>query len=313
VFLSAAAVPAFDYSFLVSDNTKQARLDFHRQIVARTATAPERYRVLAPYLLEGPIRAIGGAMPYEDAVHRVYAAFYFLALAAILATLFWYLTFWFRAEQALVGALLVAATMPIALRHHAYAPYSLLEPGFVATALVLMLQERRVLLAVLVAVATANRETAIFLVLLYVATMRWSRRDASFALAYFAIWAAVFVGVRTLAGGAARYWDLATVWYGNTHSVENMVTTAVNVSRCLGFFWMFAALGFRRAPWFIKRSAAVTPFYCVTVAIWGLWWEVRLLMPLYPLVLPLALSYMFGASEQPSGHNGSQQRMASDR
>jgi hypothetical protein len=27
--------------------------------------------------------------------------------------------------------------------------------------------------------------------------------------------------------------------------------------------------------------------------VWGLWWEVRLLLPLLPLVLPLALSALF--------------------
>src|SRR5262249_32406258 len=48
-----------------------------------------------------------------------------------------------------------------------------------------------------------------------------------------------------------------------------------------------------------RRSALVIPPYLVTVLIWGAWSETRLLTPLFPIVLPLALSYLFGVAEGP--------------
>ena len=68
---------------------------------------------------------------------------------------------------------------------------------------------------------------------------------------------------------------------------------AFNITALLGAFWIFALFGLPRAPAFVRRSALVIPAYLAVVAIWGIWWEVRLLMPLYPLLLPLALSYLF--------------------
>lgn len=74
---------------------------------------------------------------------------------------------------------------------------------------------------------------------------------------------------------------------------------AFNITLLLGVFWIFALFGVLRAPAFVRRSALVIPAYLATVAIWGIWWEVRLLMPLYPLLLPLALSYLFEPRHDP--------------
>jgi hypothetical protein len=35
------------------------------------------------------------------------------------------------------------------------------------------------------------------------------------------------------------------------------------------------------------------PFYMVTIGLYGVWYEVRLLMPLYPIILPLGLFYLW--------------------
>ena len=35
------------------------------------------------------------------------------------------------------------------------------------------------------------------------------------------------------------------------------------------------------------------------VAVWGIWWEVRLLMPLYPVLFALALSYLYEPLREP--------------
>jgi len=295
IFLTATGVTAFDWSFLVSDNTKQARIDMHNGIVNRTGLAPERYRVLVPYLLDKPIRWLAPQVGYAKAFGQVYAVFNWLALSAILYTLYFYLSEYFSSEQALVGTLIVASTLPITLRYYNYAPYSLLEPAFVSIGLLCIRRQAYGWFAVVVAIATLTRETAIFLVCFFVATMPRGARHMRLAVGYAAVWAAIYMAVRWYAGEAGRYFDIATVWYENTHRVDQLVMALINWGLWLGAFWFFAALGYKYAPPFVQRTALVLPLYIVTVLVWGFWTEIRLMMPTYPVLIPLALSYLFRA------------------
>jgi Dolichyl-phosphate-mannose-protein mannosyltransferase len=290
VLCAAAAVTALDYSFHPGDNTLLARRGFHHGILNGTANAPERYRVLVPAIVEGPIRLFARVMPYDQAFDRAYAIFYFLAMVSMLWALYAYLTEWFTDEQALVGVLLVACTIRITIRQHDWAPGSYLEPGFFSIALLLILRDRRWWFAFLVAVASLSRETGVFLVLLYLATAPFNRRSLWTATMYLAVSGAVFVGVRLVLGDAERYWTLGRVLETNLSQPSLAV---FNVAVFLGAVWLFAILGFARAPVFARRAAAIIPIYLGAIAVWGIWWEVRLLMPIYPLVLPLALSYLF--------------------
>jgi hypothetical protein len=290
IFVAASAVTALDYSFFVGDPTLVARRSIHQGVLAHTATAPDRYRLLAPLIVEGPVRLLERWMPRDVAFDRVYAVFYVVAMTAMLWSLFAYLRVWFADEQALIAVLLVASTLRITIRQHDYAPFSYLEPTFIALGLLLMLGERRWWLALLVAIAAFNRETGIFIVFLFAATQPLTRRNLQMTLIYASVWAAVFAGVRLYGGEADRYWELGRIWRTN---ISQPGLTLYNVTAFLGVIWILAVPGVRHAPAFVRRAAIVIPVYAAVVAIWGLWWEVRLLMPLLPLVTPLALSALF--------------------
>jgi hypothetical protein len=293
IFVSAAAVTALDYAFFVGDPTLVARRQIHQGVLAHTATAPDRYRLLAPLLVEGPVRVLQQWMSPELAFDRVYAAFYLTAITALLWSLFAYLRVWFSDAQALIGVLLVASTLRITIRQHDYAPFSYLEPTFFAVALLLILRDRRIWFALLVLLASLNRETGIFLVVLFAATQPLTRRNLFTALLYAGLWAVVFAGVRLYGGEAERYWELGRIWRTN---LSQPGLTLYNVTAFLGVMWLLALAGFRNSPPFVRRAAIVIPAYAGAVAVWGLWWEVRLLMPVLPLVLPLALSALFEPS-----------------
>lgn len=296
VFVSATAVTALDYAFFAGAPTLEARRDIHQRVLAHTATAPDRYRFLTPVLVEGPVRILQRAMSREDAFDRVYAVFYVVAMVAMVWSLFAYLRVWFSDEQALIGVLIVTSTLRITIRQHDYAPSSYLEPTFFALALLLILKDRRVLLGLLVTLASFNRETGVFLVMLFVATNARTRRTLMTALVYTAIWGAVFLGVRYVAGEGERYWEIGRVWQTN---LSQPGLTIYNLTAFLGVVWILAVAGLGRAPTFVRRSAVVIPVYVGVVAVWGIWWEVRLLMPILPLVLPLALSYLFEPLRDP--------------
>lgn len=290
IFVAASAVTALDYAFVAGAPALDARRDIHRSIFNHTATEPDRYRLLAPLVVEGAIRILLPSSPFDAAFDRVYAVFYLTAMTAMLWAIFAYVRVWFSDEQALIAVLLVASTLRITIRQHNYAPASYLEPTFVALALLLILRDRRVLLGCLIAIATLNRETAIFIVLLFAATQPLTGRNVKTSLVYAAIWATVFVGVRYLLGPGERYWELERIWRTN---ISQPGLTLYNLTAFLGVMWIFAIAGVGRAPGFVRRTALVIPAYFAVVAVWGIWWEVRLLLPMLPIVLTLSLSYLF--------------------
>lgn len=296
IFVAASAVTALDYAFVAGAPALDARRDIHRSVFNRTATEPDRYRVLAPLVVEGVIRTLRPSRPYDAAFDRVYAIFYIVAMSAMLWSIFAYVRVWFSDEQALIAVLLVASTLRITIRQHNYAPASYLEPTFFALALLLILRDRRVLLGSLIAMATLNRETAIFIVLLFAATQPLTSRNIRTSLLYAAIWATIFVGVRYLLGSGERYWDLERIWRTN---ISQPGLTLYNLTAFLGVIWIFAIAGLGRAPAFVRRTALVVPAYLAVVAVWGIWWEVRLLMPMLPIVLTLSLSYLFDPAREP--------------
>lgn len=253
-----------------------------------------QYRVLVPYLLDAPIRFFARYITYEKAFGRVYGAFYIVSMAAMLFALFLYLRIFFTDEQSLVGALIPATTMPMALRSYDYSPFSQLEPTLFALALILMYRRNHGWLGMLILVATLNRETGIFLVLLFLIVYPMTVQRLKIGLIYTLIWAAVYFGLQWfIAAGPPRYFTLETVWHGNTHEWSQILIALVNLMLLFGGFWLFSILGLRRAPEFVRRSALIVPPYVLTVAVWGIWAEVRLLQPLYPIVMALALSFLF--------------------
>lgn len=289
----AAATNAHDYSFLIDDSTRGVRMELHRHIVDRSAEHPYyACRILVPMLLDPLIDLAARFMPREDAFGRVYAVYHLFALSFLLWTAFQYLAVWFGADRALAGTLLIAATLRIALRHHDYQPWSLLEPSLITMALLWMLRRRHLALAVLVLVASLNRETAVFIVLLYFVVRVRDRQSALWGAAYAAIWLSIYVGLQWFVAATPTPPPLEEIWRMNTRR-EQLGLTAVNVALLFGPLLPFAALGYTHAPEFVRRSAIVIGPYLATIALYGLWWEVRLLMPLYPLVVPLALSYVF--------------------
>ena len=303
LLVTAVAVNASDYSFLVP--LQQLRRDTHRAVVEGRADAPQQYRVLVPFILDTPIRLLSTVMP-DKAFGRTYAAYHLVALTLLLAALFRYLRVWFSVEQALGGALIVGSTIRIALRATEYwdfssipgngvfAPSSLLEPIFVASGLLLILDDRRWTLACLIIVASLNSGAAMLLPLLFLVARPVSRERLLAGLGYLALWGAVSVGLRQAFGFRAVSPYIGQVLDAN---LEHLPSLVINLSLFLGPVWLLIPVGWRRTPVFARRVMLVIPVYLIGVAVWGYWWDVRNLTPLYPLLLPPALAALFNPRE----------------
>jgi hypothetical protein len=296
---AAAAVPAFDYSVRAPGGPLdlQKRVEAHWAIVHRTALEPDRFRILTPWLMEPPVRLLNTRMPYADAVRRAYDLFYYGVLVALLFSLQRYFRIWFSDEQALIGSLLIAATLPVTLRHHIFAPYSFVEP--ILLTLVLGALARRSLtlpgLLMLTAIATLNRETGMLLPIAAFVMLWPDDRQRAAVWGGTSLLAAVLIyaGVRLAIGPADRLITVGGVWRLNLGR-EAFLAALTNIPLFLGVTgWGLLVVGTRRAPEYLRRTLWIAVPYVALLSVYAIWYEVRLLMTLYPILVTLVLVGIF--------------------
>ncbi len=181
-----------------------------------------------------------------------------------------------------------------------YGDWSLLEAVFAALVLIFAIDDRRVAIGFVIALASLNRETALFLVILYAAAAGLSKRTVVTTAVYLGIYAAIFIGLRFWRGflPAVHSWSEVLATWAITTKPFYVALGVVNNFLFLGAFWVFAVLGFRRAPAFVRRSALMIPPYVATLVL-TYWYETRPDMTMYPILLPLALSFLFTPRQVP--------------
>ncbi|HEY2596665.1 MAG TPA: hypothetical protein VGK33_22455 [Chloroflexota bacterium] len=300
LYFIAIDLQAPDYSF-----TQQVN------VVNGTTGSPYRYRVLVPFILDGMTHALGflgstqtaylGASLVYDCVALV---FQFLMLYALFRQ-------FFSPRQSLLGVSFVSGVTVLTLAYFTYQPWSILEVAFFALGFTLTYRGQWGWVAVTVVLAALNRETGVFLPLalflgslrdlrpLGMATLRRAARRPETYLSFglLVLSTLIFAGLRQVRGSADPVDELVNVIVRNVQR-NNVIAAASAIPLVLGFGWIYAALGYPRAPRFLRGIARVLPFYLIAFAIWGWWREVRILTSLYPVLVPLVLVYCRDAAEK---------------
>jgi hypothetical protein len=302
--LTSALAVSYDYYKKVDSLRLAPRLELHERIIQGTAPSPYQYRVLVPFTTE-IIRQLflAGGMNANDAFRFSYALYNFLAVFFSLFASYIYFRCWFRYEHALIGCLFIAVIMPVNFRYHTFQPWSLIEIGFFAFGLYAIYTEKWEALALTILFASLNRETAIFIpFILGVHFIREGlKKKALFSrntrylvmiLGFAGIWLMVFFGLRLIFGNAPHVSDLADLFERNLQPL-NLYRTSVALILFFGFYWFLILFGYLKAPDFVKVTIWIVPFYLVTYLVWGVWYETRVLMSLYPIFIPLGLSLAF--------------------
>lgn len=283
-----------------------SRAALHSQIIDKTAPSPYRYRILVPYAAETLAKFASPVLGEQRALLAAYGLIEAAAIVSLILILYKFFMCFFTPVPSLVGALIANLSLVVALRDHYFQPWSLVNAVVFALAAILLHKRKMIPFAVIVFVAAMNRETSILLPFLYLATR--ARRDQAaksmLTFVFFsALWCGGYLLVRHLQGGAPFIYSLSAILDKNL-TPKYLGFMSLNLLFFLGFAWMFAFRGFGTAPPFIKRLALFVPLYLILVLIFGVWKEVRLLMPLYPVVIPAALSFLFPDGARTGEANG---------
>jgi len=298
----------------------------HERIIAGEAGSPYRYRVLVPMLLESLTRAFALLEPRDAAFLHASGVYDCLGLVVQLLALYALARQWFSPVQSLVGVAFTSGVTLATFSYFTYQPWSILEVTFFSLGFLFAYHGYWRGVGIMVVLASLNRETGIFLPLALLlgstearhpfdlAALRGAlvRREPRLAFGFVVLSAGIFAGLRLLRGSAAQVDALGDVFIRNLQP-DNLAAAAMVVTLFLGLGWIFAAYGRARAPHFVRGVGRVVPLYLAAFAVWGWWREVRILTTLYPIVMPLVLSYCYRSRTRPVGGTDQQAPEAAHR
>jgi len=294
---SIAIIVSWVYFTRVELPSFSARFELHQEIIAGTAGSPYRYRVFIPYLAEAFSQAAKGfGVSDKYAFLLSYSLINVVFINLFLVLAYGLFRFFYSQKSSLIGVLFIGCMIHIGLQDHEFQPWSVPEAAFFVAALILLKSNREKFLLPLVLVSSLNRETGVLIVILAFLILLPDAREAEklrklrpALIALFA-WCVVFAGLRLWLGGAAHVTSVLELWERNLQ-MTSLLRTLFNVVLVLGGWWavLFYVVTHYQLDRFISRSWLILPFYLPLVIIFGVWFEVRLLFPLYPLMVATCL------------------------
>jgi hypothetical protein len=264
-------------------------------VLANAEPAPAKYRVLAPYLHDYAIR-VTGASPltvwYASRLLWIFLACVFMHA---------YLRTWFQTEAAVAGVALTAATIPLTFTNSWAHPDHIPELALFALGAAAIARRSDVLFGVALAAAALNRETSVFLVLLY-AVVEPPSRSRLLRTVFFGLeWLAIYGGLRLVRG--VEHYDY---WQAARNLADLGMPLPADLYdpyyRAYAYFvvvlfgpMLYLAVKANGAPRFIRAALFVALCVVVVAFLFSNIIETRIFTPLYALVLPGAIFYLFGA------------------
>jgi hypothetical protein len=254
-------------------------------VIDGTYGAPGIYRVLMPYSLDWTARMTG----LEPAT--VWHASRLVLLFASFAAFHWYLRTWLEPVPAVMGTATVAALLPMTFTNSWAHPDHFAELLLFTLGCAAIARGRDVLFGGVLALASLNRETAVFLVLLYALARPLSAAHAWRTAVFGGLWAAIFAGVRVWRGFEHyEYWQLGR----NLEFLKLLPPPRDPYYRAYAWFGvvtfaplLWIATRARSAqPVFVRRALWVVPALALVAFTISSIIESRIFTPLFPLVVP---------------------------
>lgn len=268
------------YLQLVTPNCIVECSETYRAVVDGSALSPYRYRVLSPVF----VYLLGGNPRTDLAISTAYVIAHCIAFPLAFFAYYKALTRWVSSLHALFGIVLLLMYLPVMMRVYGTSLYLPIELGLFSLALAWMRPGWGY--AVLVIIATLNRETGILLVLAFTAVHFPNWRDHKlqrWTIIYAALWVSIYFGLRLWRGVAADEVSIAAAFSENTNSWHTIFAATnhfffVPLYVAVFISWRYLSAEIRRL-----FLGVVTP-YLLLFATFGFLNEVRLLMPIMPFL-----------------------------
>jgi hypothetical protein len=249
-------------------------------------------RILVPALIAA-VDAIPG-VTWEKA----FAAVRLFSIVAAYLVFHFYLREWFAAPVAILGTLVMAASVPLTFNNHFELPTEFPEIVAYTLGLWLIFKRRDTWLCGLILVATLNRETTLFLPLILLfcryGDVHWGALGCRVGCAALC-WLLPMVALREWTGigwlGAH-----ASSWPHNSAGLSRLMANPHPYNNYLfylylyGILWVLPFVRWDRQPRFQQRALLSVPAFLVVYLFFGGFMdEPREIVNLYPLLIPAGL------------------------
>jgi hypothetical protein len=270
------------------------RAERHEQILTRNGEAPWVYRVAVPWAAEGlaPLFEVAG-YPHRRAVEYGYLGLQMVFTWSLFLLFFRWLGHWLAPPWPLLGTVFLAALHGPSYAFYWFQPDSALDLALWAGALVLAVRGRWVPVLWLMALGGLNRETIAFVPLMF-AALRWDAEPRG-RLCQKVVALLTAGGLPAL---AVRLWVGPAGW---AHGSTPLGMFLANLSHggwlgyallFWGLLWAAPVLAWRESPPALRRLAlALAPYLALQLA-FGRIREVRLLMPLGVVLVPMGMLWL---------------------
>ena len=277
----------------------------HKLLLAFQYTNNEQSRLLQFYIPEAFVHLLGLSVINAYILQRW--LFVFLALLCFHA----YLRKWFDVRLAFAGVMSLAAVMPLSHFNDLQESSPLLLLTFVL-GLWAIREHRTGWYMLALAVGAVNNETMLFLPSVFFFYgfngLHW-KRLGRLALATLASSLPAFLLV-----GAIRYLNRDRPHLGEAWQLPNNIEGLLGQLKSppldywrayyfyifflFGALWVYAFLKYARKPLFLRRAALMIPLFVVGHFLTGRIHEVRQMVPLSFLILPMAFFYLFPEQQE---------------
>lgn len=271
------------------------------QILNRSAPSPYAYRVLVPLVIKALGAPLSGLLTPQTSFLVGYCVYCLAAIEFSVVMLLRMLRLWFDARSALFGIAMYCFMFAVAARHEYFQPWSLIETGFYAGAIVLGVRRHFGWALMLTVVAALNRETGLFVALLFCAALPgdwFDRKRTRYLAALLGLWLVIFYGLRVAIGPRPAVDTISACLHDNLMPISIALTLTASAA----FFAISvpAVLGWGRAPREIRRCTVILLLYVPLMLLYGRWWEVRHWLPLACILLPFTIGGIQASTSSPS-------------
>lgn len=278
---------------------RQAWANFTHQEVANIDDRLSRAyatRILMPATIAGLSWIPGVSWERSFSLARL------LSIFAAYVLFHYYLNESFSTELAMSGTLFMAATLPLTFNNWYEIPTDFPEIVTFTVGIWCLQKNRHALLYLVIFIGTLNRETTVFLVLMYLFYLStrdaWVEKIPQAAMGVL-MWLIPMILLKwwTGVGVAWTYYDSIshnaagiTQFFGNANLYNNFLFYIY----LFGVFWLLPFLSWREQPIVLQRCLIAVPFILVSCAFAGGFLdEPREIVCLYPVLVPAGLHALY--------------------
>jgi len=270
----------------------------HNLLLAFDYTNNEQSRLFQFYIPEAFHQILNISIPHAYILQRW--LFVFLALCCFHI----YLKKWFDDKGAMLGVTILAAVMPLTFFNHLQESAPLLMLTFLLG--LWTIRENKIwwFMAVLV-VGAFNNETILILPAVYVFYnfSKWKEvpqlfgRSVTLAIPAFAVFAIIrYITKDAPHLGGALHWseNIEGIWGSLlTNPLDWWTAPYLYIFFLFGPLWIYSLMKFKDKPLFLRRASLIIPIFIGIHMVTGIIPEVRQMIPLAFIVIPMGMMYMF--------------------